>query len=275
MDFLTTSDIQTIIVPFLTAILAGISIHILFKTGRGSLLVSLSIAIGFVVSYWLVKGPVRWAIPTLDTLLPTVVIGGALLGALMDEMDFSKGFRSFIYLAASMGLVYFIGDLQNGNNFKSQILIRYGVVILASFWVLSRMDDDRDDGLSAPLALMLASVGFAVVLTIYKSRYGLFASSLGAAALGFAVLNWPRVRFPMGASGILAGGIGLMTIMAIVGLESVSILAPPLGVCLFTFAVPVVTRRYFAVEPAFQPFIQIILSLPIIMGAGAMLFYRM
>jgi hypothetical protein len=275
MDFLTTSDIQTIIVPLVTTILAGLSIRMFFGAGRGSLMVSLSIAIGFVVSYWLVKGPIHWAIPTLDTLLPAVVIGGAVFGALMDELDFSKAFRTIIYLVVSLALVYFIGDLQNGNNYSGRILIRYGVVILACFWILSRMDDDRDEGLGAPLALMLASIGFAVVLTIYKSRYGLFASSLGAAALGFTLLNWPRVRFPIGASGIMAGALGLMTIMAIVGLESVSILAPPLGVCLLTFAVPIVTQRYFIVEPAFQPFIQILLSLPFIIGAGAMLFYRM
>lgn len=245
------------------------------KYGAWGLYASAGIAMAFITSYVALRGLPVWPPQLTDSFLPWIVGGGAILGLMIDIFDLGPNLRNLIYLLLAIALSFGFGTLINGTNTPTFMLIRYGVFIGVGYLIFSRMDEEQDNYTAAPLAALLCLGAMLAVTLIYTSRYSLFISGLLAAVAGFVLINWPRVKMPWGATGTLAVGSGIISIMAILGLPMANYLLPPLSLSMLCFAVPMLMRFLPSVRPSLQPVLQIALSSPLIYYAGILTYDHM
>ena len=228
--------VQTYAVPFLASLVAIGLIRFLMGGVRGAMLASLGVGVGMLASYIMLKGMPLWPVTSAVHLLGWVVIGGLVAGALLDLIDPPEGLVKALSFAAPVVIVFWLGFLLKGNLLNVELALTYGALMGLGYLAFDRLNHDRDNGVSSPIAGALAACGLGLVAKFTGHSFAPFAFALALATLAFAFWNWPRSRFPWGLGGTLLtagpviliaatmvlsrGGLGLPTLLALMALLS-------------------------------------------------------
>jgi len=228
--------VQTYAIPLLASLLAIGLIRFFMGGVRGAMLASLGVGIGFLTAFIMLKGVPLWPVTSAVHLMGWLVIGGLILGLLLDLIDPPEGLVKILSFALPVVIVFWLGFLLKGNRLSVELALTYGALMAVGYLAFDRLNHDRDHGVSSPIAGAMAALGLGLVAHYSKHSFAPLAFALALSSLAFAIWNWPRSRFPWGWSGTLltAGpllliaatmvlsrnGMGFVTLMALMALLS-------------------------------------------------------
>jgi hypothetical protein len=217
-SILQNPALQSTIVPLVAALVLTGGLRLALGPRNGPLLASAGIALGFLVALWTVQGlPPLPPRASNQKILYLVLLGLAVGLAL----DLTRA-RRILHWAAIvvLPLVSFawIGErpvFGDPAGTAPMLLVVWTGTALALF----RLHQTAREGATAPVMLMLVAFGVAgiAMLATSASMFQL-ALALGFAAAGFLVWNWPKPRYPLGATGLLGAGMALVAIVDILAL---------------------------------------------------------
>ena len=258
---------RSLLLPFLAA-LAGCGIIRMFAgEWRGMVHGGLGVGLGFLAFIWLRYGFVGWPVKDAIHVLGLVAFGSMLTGAIMDELELPESAVTIIHVVLPFGLVFGLGNEFEGEKITTSVAIIYGVLTISGFWILQRLEQDRDEGLAPHLGAAIGLGALAMAAVVRNNSLAEPAAALGAAILAFAVINWPRQRLPWGAGTRFISGLGFVALATLMVFNDPA-LKIPAALALLAFISSPAAQKFFPTKPALEPFVQILIGLPAVMLSG-------
>lgn len=259
---------RSLLLPFL-ATLAGAGIIRLFAGDwRGMVHGGLSIGLGFIAFILLRYGTVGWPAEDAVHILGLVVAASMLVGAFGDELELPETALTVAHVILPFSLVFWLGQEIEGTKLSTSIAIVYGALTVGGFWVLQRLEQDRDEGLAPHLGAALGLAALALAAYFRDSPLAEPAAALAAAVLAFAVINFPRRRLPWGAGCRLVAGLGFVAVATLMVLSD-DHLKVPTAIAFLAFISSPAGQKYLPTRPILEPLVQIFFGLVAVLGAGA------
>jgi hypothetical protein len=241
---LTHPLLANFIVPLSVALASTALIRSLSGVGEGQRLASAGIGVGLLAAYLLSFGvpdwPARSGVDKLPFLVAILFAGGTLA----DIWRPPRWLMAAATVAAVAAITLWFAWPQLGGTG----LTKYGLLSLAALLaVLGLVGLNAVPAETATRPAMLIAAGLAIAGASFQAG-SLFlmqnALALAAAMGGFALLNWPTPRVPLGVSGLSVGGLGgfalalLLLLLLLTRIPPAALLPLP-----FVFAAGLVGRR--------------------------------
>lgn len=259
--------LRSLLLPFLAALAGCGIVRLLAGEWRGMVHGGLGIGLGFLAFILLRYGFVGWPVEDAIHMLGLVVIGAMLAGAILDEMEPPESAVTFIHVALPFGLVFWLGNEIEGEKLTTSVAIIYGALTIGGFWVLQRLEQDRDEGLAPHLGAALGLGALALAAMVRDNALDEPAAAMAAAILAFGLINWPRQRLPWGAGTGFIAGLGFVAVATLM-IFSDPALKIPVALSFLAFIASPAAQKYFPTKPAFEPFVQILFGLVAVMLSG-------
>lgn len=259
LDF-TNPLLRSLLLPFLAAIVASGVIRMFAGPWRGVVHGAVGIGIGFLAFVLIRYGFVGWPIKDGIHMLGLVIVAAMLGGIVLDELELPEFATTITHLAVPLLLVFWLGSEIVGEKLTTRMALMYGALTIAGFWLLERLEQDRDEGMAPHLGVAMALASLAIIALIRGNSMFEPAAALATATLGFAVINWPRQRLPWGAGAGLVTGAGYLAIATLM-LFADGDMKIPVGLSLLAFISSPAAQKYFRTKPVLEPFVQILFGL--------------
>jgi hypothetical protein len=258
---------RSLLLPFL-ATLASCGIFRLFAgPWRGRVHGGLGIGLGFLAFILLRYGFVGWPVSDAVHILGLVVVGAMATGAIMDELELPDSAITFIHVALPFALVFGLGNEFEGEKLTTSVAIIYGALTVGGFWVLQRLEQDRDEGLAPHLGAVMGLGALALAGVVRDNSLNEPAAALGAAILAFGLINWPHQRLSWGAGTGFISGLGFLAVATLM-IFSDPALKVPVALSFLAFIASPAAQKYFPTKPALEPFVQIFFGLAAVLLSG-------
>ena len=258
---------RSLVLPFLAALAGCGIVRLLAGEWRGMVHGGLGIGLGFLAFILLRYGFVGWPLKDAIHILGLVVIGAMLAGAVMDEMELPESAVTFIHVVLPFGLVFWLGNEIEGEKLTTSVAIIYGALTIGGFWVLQRLEQDRDEGLAPHLGAAFGLGALALAAVVRDNSLDEPAAALAAAILAFGLINWPRQRLPWGAGTGFIAGLGFVAVATLM-IFSDPALKIPVALSFLAFIASPAAQKYFPTKPALEPFVQTLFGLLAVMLSG-------
>lgn len=233
--------VNGVVVPLVVAIVAVGAIRFGLVESIGQRLAAGAIAIAMLAGITAMASWPPFPPISASQKLVYLVLFGAVLGTFMDFVGKPGRFQLLSILLWPTIVVGWIGWRQIAA-LDPVAMVSLGLIDLAGIVLLWRLYDEPGPAPNAPVALIAASVGAAIIAFIgHASLISQYYGALAAATGGYVLWNWPSPRDAFGAAGVLGGGgafLALSTIM--VQFTETNTLA--LAFVLLVFLCPVVAR---------------------------------
>jgi hypothetical protein len=199
---------QSGILPVFVAFVLTGAIRMVGGAERGPALAGASVGLAAILAYVVILAWPAWPPGQSIQKLAYVVAAGLGLGVLADAVPVPRGVRrALVILVPLIGLAWLAEPvLRAGPDLAdSAVLGTMALAALVVGWRLIRREGEAD--LTSAIQIGAAAIGLALIalLGATASVFQL-ALALGAATGGFALWNWPLMRFPAGASLLLGAG---------------------------------------------------------------------
>ncbi len=258
---------RSLLLPFLAALAGCGIVRLLAGEWRGMVHGGLGIGLGFLAFILLRYGFVGWPVKDAIHILGLVVIGAMAAGAIIDEMELPESAVTFIHVVLPFGLVFWLGNEIEGEKLTTSVAIIYGALTIGGFWVLQRLEQDRDEGLAPHLGAALGLAALALAAVVRDNSLDEPAAALAAAILAFGLINWPHQRLPWGAGTGFIAGLGFIAVATLM-IFSDPALKIPVALSFLAFIASPAAQKYFPTKPALEPFVQILFGLVAVMLSG-------
>jgi hypothetical protein len=204
--------IQAVALPAVIAVVLTLVIRLVGGSGRGVLLASAAVGIAFLGIYLIIVG-----VPPMPPVNAIQKLGyltgaGLVLGLFLDLFKAPRPtFWVVMALWPALVVVWLAEPRVAGMSVLS--LITTALLWFGGFLVFARLEGARDDGINAPVMLLVAAIGVAGLALIGDapdlSRVGLM---LAAGIGGFLICNWPVPRYPFGNALLFAAGTAVLAL---------------------------------------------------------------
>lgn len=204
--------VQSVFIPVLGGfVLTGV-IRFLNGKARGPRVASASVGIGFLVGYGLIAGSPALPPNTAVEKLAYLVTAALVLGFLLDFVNVPKAIRWFAFVLGSAAALYWLSGpkIETGGTLTYLTLIVLWFGSLISLW---RLEVGGGADLVPSIKLIAVALGLGAVAIFGRAAdLGQMAFGLATALGGFMLWNWPKNRYPYGATLLLTAGGGLAAI---------------------------------------------------------------
>ncbi len=208
--------VSGVVLPLLVAIVAVGAIRYGLVDSIGRPLAAGAIAVGMLVSITAMDSWPPFPPVSASQKLVYLVLFGVILGTLMDLVGKPPAFQRLSALLWPTVVVGWIGWRQIAA-LDPVALATLAVIDIAGMVLLWRLYEEPGPSANAPVALIAASIGAAIIAFIgQSSSVSQYYGALAAATGGYVLWNWPSPRDTFGAAGVLGGGgafLALTTIM--------------------------------------------------------------
>ena len=205
-----------VVVPLFVAIALVGAIRFGLADPIGRSLAAGAIAVGLLAGFAAMESWPPFPPVSASQKLVYLVLFGVVLGTLLDFIENPSAFRRISILLWPTIVVGWIGWRQIAA-LDAAAIVSLALIDLAGIVVLWRLYDEPGPAPNAPVAIISASIGAAIVALIgHSSSISQFYGALAAATGGYVLWNWPSPRYTFGAAGVLGGGgafLALTTIM--------------------------------------------------------------
>ncbi len=233
-----------VVLPLFVAIVAVGAIRFGLVESIGQRLAAGAIAIGMLASIAAMAAWPPFPPISASQKLGYLVLLGVVLGTLLDLVGKPAGFPRFRLLSILLWPTIVVGWIgwRQIAALDPVAMVQLALIDLAGIVLLWRLYDEPGPAPNAPVALIAASVGAAIIALIgHASLISQYYGALAAATGGYVLWNWPSPRDAFGAAGVLgAGGAFLALTTIMVQFTETNTLA--LAFVLLVFLCPVVAR---------------------------------
>jgi UDP-N-acetylmuramyl pentapeptide phosphotransferase/UDP-N-acetylglucosamine-1-phosphate transferase len=206
---LSSPLVQSVLIPVAGGFALTGAIRFANGRAKGPLVAGSAVALGFLIGYVLIFG---WpALPPQAVMekLAFVVLGGLLLGFLLDFTRRPQFYRELLYMAGMAAALYWVAlpRIETGTAWTQVGLVP---LWLGAALIGYRIEIGRPAVLDAGMKLLIAALGAGVIATLEDlDAHARLCFALATALGGFMLWNWPIERYPFGAA-LLLGGVGAL-----------------------------------------------------------------
>ncbi len=197
-SLLNNPAVQSSLLPLLLALgLTGL-IRLLLGPVVGVRLASAALAFGFLASLILIQAPV-FPPRSASQKLPYLVAAAMLLGLMLDGFNLrGRKVQATCIVLSLATLGWLLGSRFDRIDLAGWVLV---VLLIALSLLAERRCVQRHDTLNSGIILLFASGGIGAISLIGASAsIAQTGFALMAACGGFLLWNWPRFRYPLGAT---------------------------------------------------------------------------
>ena len=234
--------IQSVLQPLIIAFALAGTIRFFGGMRWGSRLASVAVTAALLLVIVQLLGVPPWVPRTGMHKLSYVVLVAMLLSVIVAVVLESRG-QIFSVGLFWLALSYLWLAWPRLRNPSLDLIAQLGLLYTMAALTLWRLVDLREQSIAPLIMILLAAIGLAGVAFVSGSlSIAQIATALAAAVGGVTLWNWPTVRFPCGAAGVVGGGSVLLALMALTFLltdASLVALAP----LVFVFFANTVSRR--------------------------------
>lgn len=209
---------QTVLLPLLVTVL-GLALlrRLLQRQSQPPRFISgIALTAGFLLGYGLIYTQFSFLAHQALDWLPILTIAALLLFALGDYNEFPHRWRTMaqatlVFLAAALLLAPLLR--QTGWAQAAVTLLAVGTLWMGAWFYLDRI---AQHSMVVGMVLLAIAAGNAVVTALTGSvMLGQLSGTLAAVLGGWLLLNWPRVRVPLGQAGTAVAVMVLGSLMLI------------------------------------------------------------
>ena len=181
----------------------------------GSRLASVAIIATLLIAIWQLLGIPPWLPRTGMQKLAYVVLVSLLLSVVVETRLHNRG-RILALGLAWLTLGYLWLAWPQLRYWSFTLIAPLGLIYTIAIVSLWRLVELRQQGLTPVVMLLLAALGLAGVAFVSGSlSIAQLSAALAAALGGFALWNWPVVRFSFGAVGVIGAGTALLALVVV------------------------------------------------------------
>ena len=207
--------IRGVVLPLLVAIVAVGVIRFGLAELNSKVLTAGAIAIGMLVSTTAMDSWPSFPPLSASQKLIYLVLFGVILGLIIDLIGSPANLRRLSALLWPTVVVGWIGWRQL-TALDPVAIVNLTLIDIAGIAVLWRLYDEPGPAPNAPVALISAAFGAAIIAFIgHSSSISQFYGALAAATGGYVLWNWPMPRDTFGAAGVLGGGGAFLALTTI------------------------------------------------------------
>ena len=211
---------QSGVLPLFAAFVLTGAIRMAAGVERGPALASGSVGLAAILAYVVILAWPAWPPGQSIQKLAYIFAAGLAIGAIADAVPVPRGLRRALVVAAPLvGLAWLAEPVLVGGPglADSAVLAVMALAALVIGWRLARREGEGD--LTSTIQIGAGAAGLALIalLGATASVFQL-AIALAVAAAGFALWNWPVMRFPPGASLLLGAGGAFIAIAGLLAL---------------------------------------------------------
>lgn len=264
---------QSLLFPLIFSWGAAALFRMIWGTKIGPKIACASAGAAFLVAYFVFVGLPAWPAAGSNNKIFYIGLLGLFIGIILDtELTNDRYKQIGIILLPLLALTWIIAPYITGKNLHDYYFLFgcIGIGTVVMFWKLSRTTINDNDK-SIQLAL------FAAGLAIIAWHKGSFSQvELGmifsASIFGFALWNWRKTRFPLGAALLL--GIGMpISVLAIQLILYGSASKVALFILIIVFFSDLISKKIRIknkqIKKFFQPIFSPIVGLTVIAIAGS------
>ena len=221
MDF-GSPIFQSGVLPVFAAFVLTGAIRMATGAARGPALAGASVGLAAILAYVVILAWPAWPPGQSVQKLAYIFAAGLAIGAIADAAPAPRRLRrALVVLAPLAGLAWLADSVITGGPglADSAVLAVMALAALVIGWRITRREGEAD--LTPAIQIGAAAAGLALI-ALFGATASVFqlATALAAAVAGFALWNWPVVRFPPGATLLLGAGGAFIAIAGLLTLFS-------------------------------------------------------